>query len=575
MKLKKYAAAAAALLAIGAASCSKDGDLIYTNGADDLTANGTEKAIVLDKDHLSALALTVYWNDNGYIGTSDPQVAMPSELTVNTLQMASSEAFTDAIDFTMDRGVYEKQFTVAELNSAVGRLGFDGGTASDLYIRVRGTLAPNVEPKYSNVLKVSVTPYTIDMTRGFVLDASRNDTGRTLLNDGAGIYTGFIGAASWENWYMLEGNGTVWGNEATNWTAFLIAASTDGDAAYGNFWFPEPSGCYWTEVNTVKRAWSALYLPVVTLGGDLTGEMEYDRKANVWRYVFTATPGTLNVTLSADARLYDQSTATDNNAAIAKAVAFGGSPEALTFGEGTAQTIAVNVTESGEATLELNLSDPTALTLKVTGGAAVGPEPAAQQLFMAGVDDGWTEPDPGWNFDHFLTLYNEDELLYGGAINLNSRWGYKLYSEPDWGATCYGMVAGGTAWDGELVQDGENLPMPENPGLYVLDVSLSKMTYKLTAFSEVGYAGLNDDWNVYPMTRVEECVFEATVEKTANTPWGVKIILDNDWNLFFGGGSGTLRLYQDGFDGDNDLENGTYTLRVDLANATYSYTPVE
>ena len=41
------------------------------------------------------------------------------------------------------------------------------------------------------------------------------------------------------------------------------------------------------------------------------------------------------------------------------------------------------------------------------------------------------------------------------------------------------------------------------------------------------------------------------------------------------GGSGTLRLYQDGFDGDNDLENGTYTLRVDLANATYSYTPVE
>ena len=54
MKLKKYAAVAAALLAIGAASCSKDGDLIYTNGADDLTANGTEKAIVLDKDHLSA-----------------------------------------------------------------------------------------------------------------------------------------------------------------------------------------------------------------------------------------------------------------------------------------------------------------------------------------------------------------------------------------------------------------------------------------------------------------------------------------------------------------------------------------
>ncbi|MDE6137212.1 MAG: hypothetical protein K2F97_07040 [Muribaculaceae bacterium] len=89
----------------------------------------------------------------------------------------------------------------------------------------------------------------------------------------------------------------------------------------------------------------------------------------------------------------------------------------------------------------------------------------------------------------------------------------------------------------------------------------------------MGYTGLNDDWNIYPMTRVEECVFEATVEKTAETPWGVKIILDNNWDLFFGGGSGTLRLYRDGFDGDNELANGTYTLRVDLANATYSYTP--
>jgi hypothetical protein len=67
-------------------------------------------------------------------------------------------------------------------------------------------------------------------------------------------------------------------------------------------------------------------------------------------------------------------------------------------------------------------------------------------------------------------------------------------------------------------------------------------------------------------------VYQATVQKSANTPWGVKILINDSWDLVFGGGSGTLRLYQDGFDGDNDLANGTYILTVDLCKATYSYT---
>jgi len=570
MKAIKYAAIAlAVLISAGSTSCSKDGDLIYTSGGDDIAVDGTHESIVLDKNHLSALALTLYWNDNGYIGTSNPAVAVPSELTVNTIQMAADEQFSETVDFTMDRGVYEKQFTVAELNSAVGRIGFEGDVAKDLYIRVRGTLAGNVQPKYSNVMKVSVTPYSIDMTRGFVLDASRNDTGRTLANDGNGLYAGFFGAASWENWYMLEGNGITWGNEATDWKPFVMASSADGESAYGNFWFPEPSGCYWTEVNTNTREWTALYLPVITLDGDISGDMEFDRKANIWRYTFDATAGNISVMLRAAAKLYNSTTGTDNNAAVDISVAFGGSCDGLTFGEGNGEAVTVAVAESGESTLELNLSDPMQWTLRVVSGGGQGPVQVAQQLYLAGVDDGWTGAD--WNFDHFLTLYNEDQLLYGGAVNMNSKWGYKLYAEPAWDAVSYGMLDGGTALAGELSTDGGNILQPET-GLYVLDVSLSQMTYKLTPFTEVGYAGLNDDWTIRPMTRVEECVFEAEVEKTANTPWGVKIILDNNWNLFFGGGSGTLRLYRDGFDGDNDLAPGTYILRVDLANATYSYT---
>ena len=63
--------------------------------------------------------------------------------------------------------------------------------------------------------------------------------------------------------------------------------------------------------------------------------------------------------------------------------------------------------------------------------------------------------------------------------------------------------------------------------------------------------------------------------KTANTPWGVKILLNDSWELFFGGNGtpGELALYRDGFEGDNDFPEGTVIiLTVDLAKGTYSYT---
>lgn len=71
-------------------------------------------------------------------------------------------------------------------------------------------------------------------------------------------------------------------------------------------------------------------------------------------------------------------------------------------------------------------------------------------------------------------------------------------------------------------------------------------------------------------------VFTAEFEKRQETPWGVKVLINGDWSLFFGGGGGLLKLgHSDattGFDGDNDLTVGqTYILTVDLGKQTYSY----
>lgn len=111
-----------------------------------------------------------------------------------------------------------------------------------------------------------------------------------------------------------------------------------------------------------------------------------------------------------------------------------------------------------------------------------------------------------------------------------------------------------------------------------MDFNMSALTYTLTPVNAVSFTGLNDDWSEHPMEQSNDNpeVFTGEFIKTVNTPWGVKVLINGDWGLFFGGGDGKLKLgHSDattGFDGDNDLTIGeTYILTVDLGKQTYSY----
>lgn len=565
MKLTRYLPIALAFAALTA--CDKDGDTIYVDNITDAEIDGNKADIVLDKDMLDALALTIYWNANGDITLSDPMVAAPAGAVTNVVQMSADETFASPVEETMASGTYTRQFTCRELNSVVSRLGFEGGMRAPLYIRVKSMVGDNIPARYSNTLMVNVTPYSIDMTVGMVLDASQTDTGRTLWSpDADGLYTGFIGAAAWENWWLREGNSTIWGNDGVTGTAFVLGNSTTGNDIW-NFWYPGIGGCYYTVVDTKANQWSALLIPEITLGGDLSGTMTFDRKANRWSYTFTsAAAGTVNVTLSATGKQYNVETGTDDAAAIDTPVAFGGQADALTFGNSAATAIAVSV-PAGETTLVLDLTNPRAWTLAADQGAPGPIEVVAPLLYLSGVYFDW-------NFDWYLKLYNEDNKTYGGVLPVNSEWGYRMYTEPDAWDDYYTMVSGGNGFEGQLSKEGEGNITAPDPGMYLFDVSLGDMKYKLYPVSKVSYTGLNDDWSLTEMQATETPgVYTATVTKSANTPWGVKIIINENWDLFFGGNGtpGELVLFHDGFEGDNELENGTYTLTADLAKGTYTY----
>ncbi len=255
--------------------------------------------------------------------------------------------------------------------------------------------------------------------------------------------------------------------------------------------------------------------------------------------------------------------------AIQQNVAFGGNSQNLSFGE-TGTVISVDL-PAGETTLVLDLTNPLEYTI---GAGEAAPEPEAEpRLYFSGVVN--------WDgFDDYISLYDETNRCYGGAHWVNSEWGYRAYPQADWGIA-YKGAPDATGLSGCLIlaesgNDG-NIPAPES-GLYVMDFNMKDLSYTLTKVDNVTFTGLNDDWSEHPMQQSSDNpeVFTAEFVKEKETPWGVKVLINNNWSLFFGGGNGNLLLgHSDattGFDGDNALTVGeTYILTVDLGKQTYSY----
>lgn len=565
MKRNIYFSALAALALVAAASCAKDGDTIYTNGPTKAELSSEASHIVLSKDHPNALALTFYWNDNGDITLENPMVAAPDNAVSNTIEFGADEAFDVKCEETVPGGVYERQYSVLELNNITGRLGMEGGAEHALYIRVRSSVGANVEPVYSDVLRLTVVPFFIDWTTGFYLDKDQNETGAVLRSPLAdGVFTAFVSVGAWENWFFRDPVNAVWGNLAEDGKVFYASSENKW-----NFWFPAPSGSYYITVNTNEAWWSSLHIDNLTLAGDVNGEMLFNKAENKW-YLPVEMPAaaTVNVTISGQASLYNTDSG-DSAPADVRTVAFSGAATALAFGA-TASAVSIDV-PAGQSSIVLDLNDVLAPSLSVGASAPVVTVP--EKLYFSGLVN--------WNgFDDYLTLTDEEARTYGGAHWIDSEWGYRAYTEPDW-AAAYKAGDGSDAMAGTLVvaeTDG-NIPAPEK-GLYVMNYNMSALSYVLTKVESVTCAGIGDDWAEKELVADAENpeIYRYEYVKAAATPWGVKVLFNHDWNLFLGAGphEGIAYLRTDsgaqGFAGDDAFETGnTVVLTIDLGKQTFTY----
>ncbi|MCC8143790.1 MAG: DUF5114 domain-containing protein [Tannerellaceae bacterium] len=544
-------------------SCERDGEMIYLSSPASEELIASESKIVLTQEIATEIVLSLSWTKTA-LTISNSDMGVPNVLTTY-IEAATSEDFSGTVLSSQETNL-SKAYTAAELNTLAINLGIQPETAGTVYFRLSSAAGTNMDPVYSNTVTVEITPYLIDMSVGFILNGSKEDTGFTLASpESNGIYTGFMGATGWYNFFLLEGDGTLWGNYPADGNEFRISSADD----CWNLWFPEPGGCYYVVVDTKDENWSALYLPTLQISGDLNAEMNFDRPNVRWTYVFNATTAsTLNIRLNTTGKQYNVATSTDDDAAIDTPVNFSQDGNNITLSN-QAGEISLNVPEAGEYTLIVDLNDPNNWTCKVSSGAEETQE-VPEYLYLPGIDDLISG---AWTFDNKLALYNEDEQQYAGVADIDSEWGYTIHVEIDNWDDKY-TFAGGDAYAGTLAYKGDdNLPAPA-PGVYLIEVSTKGLTYELTELgNEIYVVGLHDIWTFdIPLAATSEPgVYSGTITIESASPWGFAIYLfAEDWDRKYGGADGQLYYQGNNITDDATLVPGTYTMTVDLLNNTYT-----
>lgn len=543
-------------------ACEKEGDLIYVSGLESSELVASQSAIVLQKDSAAAIALTLNWSESA-LNISDTAMSIPSSIPMMTMEISTSEDFAEAIEASASD--YTKSFTYIELNTLATNLEVEPYVSTSLYFRIKAKLGNNTDPIYSNVATVNVTTYTIDMSVGFILDVDQVETGVTLYSSNSdGEYTGFVGATAWYNYYLLEGDGTIWGNYGVDGYAFVIDNNASTTPIY-NFWFPGQNGCYYTTLSTNSKEWTATWISSLSITGDVTADMTFSRADATWMASLTTTTANATFSVSGISALYNAETSTDDAAAIAGTITFapdGG--DGVLFNETGTFTVPG---DAGDYTIKINLSDPKAWTYEITSGIVVVEDPISNFLYLPGIDDGISG---NWTFDNYLTLVSEDDSTFAGVVNVNSLWGYNMGLEMDNWTDVYKMTSG-DAYLGTLgYQEGENITAPD-PALYLIQADLKNLTYNLTKVEKVYYTGLNDDWALAEMTASETIgVYTSEITISKASEFGFQIFLDDQWTNKFGGANGILSFNSaTNILDDQTLAAGTYTLIVDLVKGTY------
>lgn len=391
--------------AVFCASCNNDGDTIYVDGMAPSDLIATTNQVKLDISQRAKVVLQLAWK-NPTLLSSDATKPVPGNLLKTYVEASASEDFTNAEQTEVS--ALSKAYTGTELNTLAKKLGIEDDHAGLLYFRIKSTDGDNMQPEYSNVCAVTVTPYFVDMTKMAVLASNKTDTIAYLHSPEAdGVYTGYMQATAWLNCWFYEYSGDTWGNYAVDDHAFEISKASDA----WNCWFADGAGQWFVKVDTKEMEWTATLLSQLRAGGQ---DMTYYSKRGQWGIYVTTNADNQTFDITADGQEYNKTTSTDTYEA--RTFSFAAADGKLTQAS-SAQGI--NIAKAGTYTIIVEANIDGEYTYSVVEGKVdftKNDEPEVKyptELYMVNKDDISID---------LAHLAKTGDTTYSGTYTLTADW---------------------------------------------------------------------------------------------------------------------------------------------------------
>lgn len=277
------------------AACSKEGETIVASSGTPSTVSASASTIVLTKatENNKALTMTITKPDFGY-----------TAVITNTLQAAvKGTNFADPEEATFDANALTKDFTGAELNTLMLKLGIPTEKSTDIEVRIKSSISEQYSPVYSNTLQMKITPYA-STSWLYVPGAYQGwtpGTADSLVSPTSnGVYDGLI--------TFTTGNLSFKVLTKKSWgTPEYGKGATQGSIAVGGGDLTAPSaGTFKVTVdlnaNTITfTPYSWGVIGSATIGGWNTDtDMTYNRETKLWTVTTTLVPGAIKFRLNDD-----------------------------------------------------------------------------------------------------------------------------------------------------------------------------------------------------------------------------------------------------------------------------------
>ena len=345
-------------------SCDESGDKIYLDGfkASNLMASASD--VTLSVDNSKDIVLSMAWQNPTLLSSDDTKPAGNGTL-LTYLQASASEDFNAVKEYTVSN--LSKAFVGADLNALAKDMGLTPGESAPLYFRIKSQMGANMDAAYSNVCKVNVTPYLIDMSYINIVNKNKDQILTYLYSPNSdGVYTGYMNVSSWLNCWGKENDGTIWGNTQTGGNPYAVLDNT-GEC---NIWFPATAGIYYTVLDTKseEKLFKATLIRSMKINGE---DMKYVATDYAWVKVITTSTDNTPISIVADGAEYNKSTG-DQGTPIAKTMNYTLADGKMTDSE-TAGS--VNISKAGTYTVTVKVGEHSQLEYYIVSGDQTSSEP--------------------------------------------------------------------------------------------------------------------------------------------------------------------------------------------------------